>query len=763
MKNVRIVSIILLITLFLSCFAACNTSDDVTNETPTTEAPTTKAPSNEPDDDKGTTTEAPTTEAPTTEDPTTEEPTTEEPTTEEPTTEEPTTEEPTTEEPTTEEPTTDNSDDPWAEYDIISIDEALEICDRYSSGTASTERYYVRGTIKTILNASFGEMIITDGTNELYIYGSYGADGVNRYPELDEKPYKDDEVLLYCTLQNYNGSTKQAKSAWIIDFIPADIEIDDSEYTAVSIDDARNAAVGEKLSVTGVVAAITYSNGMIPAGVILVDHTHSIYIYSSDIAQRVSVGNTITVLGTRENWILSTEASNAQKFGYNGCCQLTDCTLAFNDNGNTAFDTSWIRSKTVKEILDTPVSENITTIIYKVDALVKKVPGNGFTNYYFYDIDGKTGAYTYTQCNGSDFAWLDAFDGKICTVYLTALNAKSTATDCYFRFVPVKVVYNNYEFNKDAAAEYAVKYHGVDQFLNAYSGDPALELVTNVDSELLGFTGATLSYLSSNEDLIYFTVENGKTIMHCQGAGKAIITITGCYNEIYYDETLEIVVTEPIEVDYVDVKTAIEAEEDEIVYVKGIVGPSIVNKSGFYLIDETGVIAVMCPASQFEGLQIGHEVIIMGRRENHKDDTKSSNRFGQTCIMDAEIVANFYGNHDYSTATFGKITVSEFYDLDVTKDYTTSVFYMDVKISVEETTYYTNIHVLDPNDDSVSIRLYCSNASQYSWLQAFAGETITVEIVPCNWNDKNYYTGCVLSVITEDGRVYNQLNFTTKI
>ena len=749
MKNLRKVSIILLLAMLLSCFAACNKADDITNETPTTEAPTTANK------------EENTTEAPTTETPTTEAPTTESPTTEEPTTEEPTTEEPTTEEPTTEEPTTDNSDDPWAEYQTISIAEALEICDRYSSGSASTERYYIVGTITTISRAEYGEMTITDGTDELYVYGSYGADGVKRYSELDEKPYKGDKVLLYCTLQNYNGSTKQAKSAWIIDFIPADIEIDEPEYTLASIDDARKAAVGEKLSVTGVVAAITYLNGMIPAGVILVDNTHSIYIYSSDIAQRVSVGNTITVLGTRENWILSTEASNAQKFGYNGCCQLTDCSLVSNDEGNTAFDTSWIRNRTVKEILDTPVSENITSIIYRVDALVKKVPGNGFTNYYFYDIDGKTGAYTYTQCNGNDFAWLDEFDGKICTVYLTALNAKSTATDCYFRFVPVKVIYNNYEFNKDAAAEYAVKYHGVDQFLSHYSGDPALELITSVDSELLGFTGATLSYISGNEEIIYFTNEDGKTIMHCQGAGQVTVTITGCYNDIYYDETVEIVVTEPIEVDFVDVKTAIDAAEDEIVYVKGIVGPSIVNKSGFYLIDETGVIAVMCPASQFEGLQIGHEVIIMGRRENHKDDTKSSNRFGQTCIMDAEIVANFYGNHDYSTATFGEITVSEFYDLDVTKDYTTSVFYMDVKIAVEETNYYTNIHVLDPNDDSISIRLYCKSASQYSWLQAFAGETITIEIVPCNWNDKNYYTGCALSVITEDGKVYNQLNFTT--
>ena len=244
-------------------------------------------------------------------------------------------------------------------------------------------------------------------------------------------------VLLYCTLQNFNGNTRQAKSAWIIDFIPADKVVDESEYTKVSIADARNATVGAKLSVTGVVAAITYANGMIPSGVYLVDGTESIYVYSNDVAQRVAVGNTITVIGVRDNWILSTEATNAAKFGYKGCCQISDANLVSNDNGNSDFNKTWIPTSTVKEIIETPVTENITSTIFKVNALVKKVPGNGFVNYYFFDIDGETGAYTYTQCNGSDFAWLDAFDGKICTVYLSALNAKSTATDCYFRFVPV--------------------------------------------------------------------------------------------------------------------------------------------------------------------------------------------------------------------------------------------------------------------------------------------------------------------------------------
>ena len=741
MKNLRKVSIILLLAMLLSCFAACNKADDITNETPTTEAPTTA-------NKEENTTETPTTEAPTTE----------APTTEEPTTEEPTTEEPTTEEPTTEEPTTDNGDDPWAEYQTISIAEALEICDRYSSGSASTERYYIVGTIKTISRAEFGEMTITDGTDELYVYGSYGADGVKRYSELDEKPYKGDKVLLYCTLQNYNGSTKQAKSAWIIDFIPADkADIDESQYTKSTIADARETPVGTKLSVTGVVAAITYATGKVPSGVYLVDGTQSIYIYSNDIAQRVKVGNTITVLGTRDNWILADEVNNANKFGYTGCCQLTDAYLVSNDGGNTAFDKSWITETTVKDILETPVTENITTTIYKVTALidVQKHEGQGFTNYYFFDLDGKTGTYTYTQCNGSDFAWLEQFDGKICTVYISALNAKSTASDCYFRFPPIHVEDNNYTYDTTKAPEFVVKYHGVDQFMDIYTGDPALELNSVIDSKLLGFSGATLSYSSSNTNVVYFTVEDGKTIMHCGENGKATITITGAYNGGEYSTTLEITVKAPDEYNSVDVSTAIQAAVGTEVTVRGIVGPGITNKSGFYLIDETGVIAIQCDASQFAGLQIGHEVVIRGIVDITKEGA------GQLNIKDAVILANYYGNNEYSTESFIKDkTIDEIKNVTDSAEATLNVYVVTATVTKNSSTHgsYTNVTF-----NVGSVLLYSSGAAQYSWLEAFFADgetsaTLTVELALCDWNAKGL-KGCVLSVITDNGKVYNQSGF----
>ena len=150
---------------------------------------------------------------------------------------------------------------------------------------------------------------------------------------------------------------------------------------------------------------------------------------------------------------------NAKLYGYKGACQLEDPILISNDKGNHEFDKSWIQETTVKEILDTPVSENITTMLYKVTAVINKAEGKGFVNYYINDLDGQTGTYTYTQCSGSDFAWLDKFDGKICNVYVMALNAKSSSSGCIFRFLPVQVEeIKDYVFDMNKAAQFALDY-----------------------------------------------------------------------------------------------------------------------------------------------------------------------------------------------------------------------------------------------------------------------------------------------------------------
>lgn len=669
----------------------------------------------------------------------------------------------TTTTPTTTTPTTTQKPDPkpdptWDElYEIITIAEALEIAKEAGfDGTA--DRYYIRGKIDTISNVSYGEMTISDETGSIYVYGTYSYDGELRFPEIDETPVKGDEVLLHCVLSTYNDEP-QVKNARLIDFKPADKEdIDASKYTEMTIAEAREADLGTLVKVTGVVARITYANGMKPAGIYLVDGTNSIYVYDGDIAGQVKIGNRITVLGSKDMWILDTETNNAQKFGYEGCCQISDATLYENDKAENEIDFTWCEEKSVKDILETPVTENVTTTIYKTTALVKKAPGNGFVNYYFFDLDGATGTYTYTQCNGNDFAWLDEFDGKICTVYLSPMNAKSTATDCYFRFLPVAVYDEGFVFDVAKAPQHVVEYYGVGQFLSEYTGNPLAELSTSVSSPLLGFDNVELSYTSDNENVVYFTTETpGTVVLNCKGKGTANVTITATHNGNSYSETVSITVSASEEIEADKVIDAIGAENNTSVTVVGIVGPSLVNQTGFYLIDETGAIAVRVNASAFEGLEIGQKIVVTGTRSITKDGG------GQICIDNAEIVANYYGKVDYSTESFIKnMTIEEIKAIQDSPEATTNVFVVTavVQKTSKQQGSYTNVTF-----NVGGILLYTSSAKQYSWIESFFAEgeteaTLTIELALCDWNAKGL-KGCILSVITEDGKVYNELNFTT--
>ena len=636
--------------------------------------------------------------------------------------------------------------------DTITIEKALAIADKVTLD----DYFYISATVKSVTNPNFGEMVLEDETGEILVYNTKDSDGTD-YSAMADKPYKGDTVLVKAHINVHNG-TKQIKQAYIVEFTHAPINVNPDDYALTTIADARLLEDATVVKVQGVVARITYADGMIPSGFYLIDGTSSIYVYDGDIAGRVTIGNTITVIGEKDHWILATEQNNANKFGYKGCNQITNCALVDNDGGNTAFDTSWITESTIKEIVDTPVSTDISTIVYKVTALVKEVPGNGFTNFYFYDLDGKTSSYAYSQCSGSDFTWLREFDGKICTVYISALNAKSTSGDCFWRFIPVAVIDENFVFDTAKAPEFAVKYHGVDQFLPDYTADPELELATSVSSELLGFENVLLSYSSSNTDVVYFTTVDGKVVMHTKDVGAATITITATLGEYTYSETVTVAVYEAKEYDSLTVEEAIAAAVGETVIVKGIVGPSLVNKVGFYLMGENGVIAVETTKDILNTLTIGNEVIIEATR--HINTKGGTSYYGQTCLQNAVVLVNNRGNHEYNDSYFitGK-TLADLKALDVTTDQTTSVYVVTATINYVKTNYYTTLNL--SSSDGTTFSLYMSGAGQYSWMADYYGQEVTLEIAPCNWNDKTYYVGCVLAIVLEDGtRIYNTSNWS---
>ena len=642
------------------------------------------------------------------------------------------------------------------DYDCITIAEAIELA--VAAGeTGTQEKYYVYGTIKEVSNSVYGEMTITDGTDDLYIYGVYSSDGNTRYDAMDEKPVAGDEIVLQGMLKTFKDSPEMDRG-YLQAFNHVKQDIDTSDYVEMTIKDAREAEVGKLVKLTGVVSQITYAFGQVPNGFFLVDNTSSIYVYGSEVTGNVKEGNTVTVIGEKTYYVLDSEKANAEKFGYDGCCQIQNVSLIENDKQVSEYDKSWIQETTIKDIIDTPITENITTLIYKVKGLISRAEGTGFTNYYINDIDGKTGTYTYTACNGSDFAWLDQYDGKICTVYVTAINAKSTSTGCFWRFLPIEVIDEGYTFNLDDAAEYALKYHVAEQFLNEYTANPELELITKVDNELIGVSGVEISYSSSNTNVAYFETVDGKVIFNTKESGTATITVTATYGDITATKEIELTVSKPITYDSITVLEAINTSDDTEVIVKGIVMSSLVNQNGFYLNDGTGVIAVVfANAADLDLISLGNEVIIKGTKDHKVKDGYTGK--GQINIYNAELLVNNYGNHEYDTSTFitGK-TVNDLYNLSINEDHSTDVYIIEGIVKFNVSAYFTNVSITN-EDGSVSLTLYSSSAAQYSFLEAFADQKVTLEIAACNWNSKNYYATCVVSVISEGTKVVNNSNF----
>ena len=578
-------------------------------------------------------------------------PTTPEASTPEVSTPEVSTPEVSTPEVSTPEVSTPESSTPEVDVNVITIAEAIEIATN-AGESGTVEAYTVSGKIVTVSNATYGEMTIKDATGELYIYGVYSADASTRYDAMVDKPVAGDDITLKGILKTFKGKPEMDRG-YMLSFTHNDPSenLDLSQYAEKSILEARAAADETKLIVSGTVAKITYAFGMKPNGFYLVDNQSSIYVYGGDAAAQVSVGNNVRVAAEKDYYILADEVNNANKHGYKGSNQLSSATLLSNDKGNNTFNLSWASETTMKDIMNTPVSNDITTNIFKVNALVKKVDGSDFVNYYFNDLDGYTGSYAYSQCSGSDFAWLDEFDGKICTVYISPINCKSTPSESFYRFIPIKVSYDNYVFDTAKAPEFALKYYALDQFKTSYEADPALEVVTSVSSELLNLSNVALTYSSSNEDAVYFETVEGKLVMHTKNTGNATVTITATYQTYTLTQTVEISVVEPVTYDTITIAQAIAAADNTEVTVQGIVTSSLINKTGFFISDDTGIIAVQVTTDELAKVEIGNMVILKGIRAHNKKET-STGITGQSNIKDATILVNLYGNHEYNDSAF---------------------------------------------------------------------------------------------------------------
>ena len=653
-------------------------------------------------------------------------------------------------------PGNNNDPEPQDEITYLTVSEAYDIAVK-AGDKGTEERKYVKGTVQEITNSTYGEMYITDGVKSLYVYGVYSSDGEKRYVDLEEKPYSGDEVYLYGVLKTYKDSPELGAS-WLQKFESHQGEIDLTEYEEMTVAEARSADLNKKIIINGVVGAVTYANGMKPNGIFVIDNTGSIYVYSLEVASRVEVGNTIKVAGTKTLYILDSEKENAKTFGYQGSIQLQDAVFISASSDKKDFNKEWIEDSSVKEMLETPLTNNITTKIFKVNAIINKVPGSGFVNYYINDLDNKTGSYCYTLCNGGDFSYLDQYDGKICTVYLTALNCKATKATTIYRFVPIQVEENtSFTMTDEEIAKFAIDYYAKKQFLEEYNSDPELQLIMRVSNDYIPFKDVALSY-TSNSELI--TIDDHEDTLHIEGGNSEVtITITATYNGATVSEDYKFLVNSKSIPDTISIKAAIESDDNTTVTVRGIVMSGTVNQTGFYLNDGTGVIAVRTDAETLSKIALGNDIVITGLKTHIVKEGMTM--IGQACIDNATLEVNLLGNNQYSTDPFiTNLTFDDVMELiSSDEDLTTNVYVVKCHLKIVETQYYKNFYLTNA-DKSKDIYLYAGSGNQYSIYNDFVdnGE-YTITFMLCNWNSKTPYRACIISVNDGKKEVINNYNF----
>ena len=646
------------------------------------------------------------------------------------------------------------------QYNCITVKEAIEKANE--AGDAGTkDAFNIYGKIKQIKNYMYGEMIIEDEGFEIYVWGVRGPNNQD-YEKIEDQPKVGDEIVINGRVKTFNGSPEVDKSE-LIALKHAEVidEQDDKVYTQMTVSEARKAQDNTAVEVTGIVAKTCVNASHEKDGFYLVDDTGSTFIHGKEVSSQLNEGQKVTIKGEKVRFEAN-PSSNNEKFNYVGAVQLTNAKLVKKENGPFAYNNSWMKETDLVDLLNRKDYDDITGNIFKTHAYVKESIGDGFTNYFVNDVDGKTGSYVYTKASGADLTDLKKYDdGKLHEVQLSIINYKVSSSGLTPRFIVIDVDEAEYKYDVKNAPKYALDFAVMDQFDDVYYTNPAKELVTTVSNEVLAINNIAVSYESSDANVATIDDVNGKKVLNLHNAGKVNITCKATHGENTLSKVIEITYDKIDIENAIKVKAAIDAEMNSVVKVRGVVISSLVNQKGFLLGDETGVIAVKATEDQLASMQVGQEVYVEGKRGHHFN---KGNETHQDVIFDLSVFMNLYGEHATDETSFIKDkTMADVIKLAAAKDTssTTQVYRVKAFIKYTKGGYSSNYYICDPENHESELMLYCSGASQYdALLENYKNKEVVVDIVLSDYSyKKDGLRGMVIATIDGETRTPNTLNF----
>ena len=160
----------------------------------------------------------------------------------------------------------------------LTIAQAIAMGKLFAKNEYTTQKYYLTGIITEVQNATYGNIVISDGENSILIYGLYSYDGETRYDALPYKPQVHDELTVYGVIGFY--SAPQMKNGWMDDVVAHECEYDEEVtnptctakgYTTYTCDVCGDSYTGNETEALG----HSYVDGVCSVCGVADTHTHN--------------------------------------------------------------------------------------------------------------------------------------------------------------------------------------------------------------------------------------------------------------------------------------------------------------------------------------------------------------------------------------------------------------------------------------------------------------------------------------------------------
>ena len=545
--------------------------------------------------------------------------------------------------------------------------------------------------------------------------------------------YLEDDTVYFLN-KNDTNFTLKASFSYQNQELSLEKEYSVSTDTTLIKEIKTNAKKGENYFVRGIVTYKKGNSDGLYDGFVLTDGDDSIYVYGSALANSVEIGNKVKIQADFTYYITSTEESHAEKFNFDGGKQLEKGRLIENDVSlDNKISSKVFLESTIYDLANAPIENNITSNLYKVKGKVKKVVEPGFTNYYLYDPKGVGSMYAYSNYNGAEYTWLDAYDdGKYHDATILIVNAKCQPNGCYFRMIPFEIGSEEY-IPTDMDKVEGVAIRASESFNKTYyTSENSYELENLTADEQV--PDAKIEYFSSDKSII--DVNNNKLVVKNK-TGEVEITIKVTLNEIEYSKVDKVVVSKKEDYNITSISDLRSSgKHGETYFVEGVVIDSVwtnasIDFGAYYIMDKNGDTILCYPDSENVSTELnnGEKVIFEGKYEFAQDNPD----YYQGNIKLNEVKIKFHDSQvnklpkDFETKTIDELSALVPSN---DKSLVGTVYRSEFTVSMVESTYYTNFYLNSTtNGSSKRLTVYANGKStetnSVKFLTSYVGKKCT--------------------------------------